>query len=101
MWFVRVTGNCGSGFEFMPFQFIPPSLEYKPKNYLDYWSHPIDCETGKPLDWLSLPVPDKLWNSKRDDKGGFIQEVTGWKPSILQPYAYLPALTSIIGNVEI
>ncbi len=94
MWFVRVMGNHGSGFEFMPFQYELQKLKSKPKNYLDYWSHPIDCETEKFLDWLSLPVGDKFWNSKHDHKGGFIQQFTGWKPSILQPYVYLPALTS-------
>lgn len=94
MWFVEVKGNRGSGFEFMPFQYIPPNLKHKPTNYLDHWSHPIDCETDKPLNWLSLPVPDRLWNSKSYDKGGFIQQATGWKPSILQPYVYLPSLTS-------
>ena len=55
-----------------------------------YW--PVDAETGDELDWLALPVVDKLWNSKRGDKGGFIQEATGWKPSILQPHVFLPAL---------
>ena len=65
-----------------------------PTNFLDYYSSPIDCETGEKLNWLALPVEDKLWNSKCQNKGGFIQEATGWKPSILQPYVYLPALTN-------
>lgn len=92
LWTIDVRGNHSSNMEFMPFQYFP--FENKPKDYFDYWSNPIDCETDKPLDWLSLPVPDKFWNSKRDDKGGFIQQATGWKPSILQPYVYLPSLTS-------
>ena len=47
---------------------------------------------GERLNWLLLPVEDKLWNAKQANKGGFIQEATGWKPSILQPFVYLPAL---------
>jgi len=39
-----------------------------------------------------LPIADMSWNDERADKGGFIQEATGWKPAILQPYLYLPAL---------
>ena len=89
-WYVEVRGNHTSGFEVMPFQHELQSS----KNFLDFYSYPIDYETGKPINWLSLPVGDKLWNSKRDNKGGFIQQATGWKPSILQPYVYLPALTN-------
>ena len=89
-WYVEVRGDQTSGFEVMPFQHELQSST----NFLDYYSHPTDCETGKPLNWLSLPIVDKLWNSKRNNKGGFIQQVTGWKPSILQPYVYLHALTS-------
>jgi hypothetical protein len=50
------------------------------------------------MNWFMLPVVDKLWNSERFDKGGFIQEATGWKPSILQPCIYLPTLTSILAQ---
>ena len=72
-WYVEVKGNNTSGFETMPFQHELQSS----KNFLDYYSYPIDCETGKPLNWLSLPVNDKLWNSKCDNKGCFIQQSTG------------------------
>ncbi|WP_036489550.1 hypothetical protein [Myxosarcina sp. GI1] len=87
-WFVEVRGDRTSGFEAMPFQH---ELQ-KGTNFLDYYSYPIDCETNKPINWLELPVRDKLWFRSRDDKGGFIQQATGWKPSILQPYVYLPSL---------
>ncbi len=40
---------------------------------------------GSPINWNRLPVADKLWRPSRGDKGGFIQEATGWKPSVLQP----------------
>jgi len=39
-----------------------------------------------------LPVQDKLWRPGQAGKGGFIQEATGWKPAILQPFVYLQSL---------
>ena len=62
------------------------------ENFLTYYTWPMNTKTGKPLNWLTLPVVDKLWRPTRAEKGGFIQEVTGWKPSVLQPSLYLPAL---------
>jgi len=50
----------------------------------------------EPLDWLTLPVVDKLWNARRADKGGFIQVATQWKPAILEPYVYLPTLVGVL-----
>ncbi|NER28870.1 MAG: hypothetical protein F6J89_14840 [Symploca sp. SIO1C4] len=65
-------------------------------DFLNYFTSPVHFKTGEPLNWLSLPVVDKLWNNQRADKGGFIQEATGWKPSILQPFVYLRALTNFL-----
>lgn len=81
-------------FETMPFQYPRWQSNDEPLNqsFLDFFTHPEDPETGELLNWLSLPVKDKFWNAKRADKGGFIQQATGWKPSILQPFVYLPAL---------
>jgi len=58
---------------------------------------PVNAKTGEPLNWFALPVVDKRWNTRRADKGGFIQEHTGWKPSVLQPYVYLPSLMEARG----
>lgn len=58
---------------------------YKEENFLTHYTHPEHAETGERLNWLRLPVVERGWNSERADKGGFIQEVTGWKPSPLQP----------------
>ncbi|HLL36370.1 MAG TPA: hypothetical protein VK545_21370 [Streptomyces sp.] len=46
--------------------------------------------SGERLNWLRLPVLDFGWapRTKLPTKGGFIQEVTGWKPSPLQPVFY-------------
>lgn len=83
-------------FERMPFQFChlpgPPR-----KDFLTYFTWPENAVTGECLNRLTLPVVDKLWNEKRADKGGFIQEATGWKPSILQPFVYLPAILKAAG----
>ncbi len=79
-------------FEFMPFQFN--HIKYD-EDFLTHFTWPVHAVSGEPLNLLALPVIDKLWNTSRADKGGFIQEATGWKPSILQPYVYLPALKSI------
>ena len=77
--------------EWMPFQLChlpsPP-----PEDFLTHFTWPVNPATGERLNWLTLPVVDKLWNNTRADKGGFIQEATGWKPSILQPFVYLPAI---------
>lgn len=79
-------------FEFMPFRFESAPLDQVDQDFLTYFTWPVSKETGERLNWLHLPVVDKLWNTKRADKGGFIQEFTGWKPGILQPHVYLPSL---------
>lgn len=56
-----------------------------PDDFLSFYAPPVDVETGEPINWLRLPVRDKLWNADEGDKGGFIQEASGWKPSPLQP----------------
>ncbi|MCL5076304.1 MAG: hypothetical protein M1136_11795 [Chloroflexi bacterium] len=92
-WFVQCKEQAV--FEGMPFQFehIPGSFR---KDFLTFFTWPVNSETGESLNWLMLPVIDKLWNSRRANKGGFIQQATGWKPTILQPYVYLPALASAL-----
>lgn len=91
VWFVDVKGKDIATLEWMPFQF-----EHSPsrpsQSFLTYFTQPVDAVTNKPLNWLTLPVADKFWSSKGAKKGGFIQQATGWKPSVLQPYIYLPSL---------
>ena len=87
LWYVNsLNGNFK--IEFMPFQFNDQE-----ENFLTFYEWPTDPATGEPLNWLTLPVVDLHWNAKHSDKGGFIQEATGWKPSVLQPFVYLKALT--------
>jgi hypothetical protein len=52
----------------------------------------MNADTGERLNLLTLPVVDKLWDHTHADKGGFIQSATGWKPSVLHPFVYLPTL---------
>lgn len=54
-------------------------------DFLTYYTFPRVRSTGALLDWGKLPVVDKLWRAGNARKGGFIQEFTGWKPSIYQP----------------
>jgi hypothetical protein len=82
-------------FEYMPFQF-EHLTKRRNEDFLTFFTWPLNSATGERLNWLTLPVVDKLWNSKQADKGGFIQEATGWEPAILQPYIYLPSLSSIL-----
>ena len=88
-WFVRSDPGKIEG---MPFAYDHFRGKYHLEDFLHFYCWPTHVVTGEPLRWLSLPVVDKLWNEQRGDKGGFIQEATGWKPSILQPFVYLPSL---------
>lgn len=54
------------------------------EDFLTHYTDPVHAVTGELLNWLRLPVLDRGWNSRRADKGGFVQEATGWKPSPLQ-----------------
>ena len=90
-WFVDFKGSNISTFEWMPFQFEHTSHTPN-ENFLTFFTRPVNSVTNQPLNWFTLPVIDKQWNSKQSNKGGFIQEATGWKPSVLQPYIYLPTL---------
>lgn len=93
-WFVDSPGH--GKLERMPFQF--PHEGGNSEDFLSFYHWPTDSKTGAPLNWLTLPVEDKRWNTRQSNKGGFIQEATGWKPSILQPFLYLPTLLEARGG---
>lgn len=50
-------------------------------DFLTLATWPVDSTTGKRLNFLRLPVADQAWHVGRVDKGGFIQQVLGWKPA--------------------
>jgi hypothetical protein len=91
-WFVFSPGQGGGIFEAAPFSRSDPEAE----DFLTFFSWPLD-ENGERLRWTSLPVADKLWRDGRADKGGFIQELTGWKPSPLQRLADVDRLALACG----
>lgn len=88
-WYVK--SNGAGRFESAPFQYGRDDGE----DFLTFYEWPVDALTGQRMEWLRLPVMDKAWNLHEGMKGGFIQEVTGWKPSMLQPTLYLPTVLSI------
>lgn len=69
-------------FELAPFQRERP--DFPSEDFLTHYTVPLHAATGEAINWLRVPVLDFGWNQKRADKGGFIQEATGWKPSPLQ-----------------
>ena len=94
-WSVRSPG--GEVHERMPFQHSVSLQGNTPgDDFLKHYTWPVNSRTGQRLNWLVLPVADKEWNDHQSDKGGFIQEVTGWKPSVLQPAVHLLALMSVL-----
>jgi hypothetical protein len=78
-WSVTGSGPGVSTFEAAPYQ--PDEYE----DFLTHYTHPINATSGEMLNWMRLPVADRGWNESTCDKGGFVQEATGWKPSPFQP----------------
>jgi hypothetical protein len=68
-------------------------LDEETENFLTHFTWPKNEDTGTDLRWTTLPVVDKQWLPGHADKGGFVQEATGWKPGALQPVVYLPNLS--------
>ncbi|MFD8782592.1 hypothetical protein [Kitasatospora sp. NPDC059599] len=96
-WYVTGQGQDHGVFEGPPFE-LPSLTSYTiPENFSTFFSTPLHAETGEPINWLRLPVLDLGWNSHHSDKGGFVQEVLGWKPSPLQPTMNVRDLARIGG----
>ncbi len=85
-WYIDGGGVCESA----PGQDLRGSRYVPEDDFLTWYTWPVNPQTGELLQWLRLPVVDKLWRTARargtTTKGGFIQEATGWKPSPLQPF---------------
>lgn len=88
-WFITGTDTT---IEIAPFQ----ALDHGVGDFLTAFTWPVHAGTGEPVNWLSLPVADGQWNARRADKGGFLQQATGWKPAPLQPMVYLPGLLAAV-----
>lgn len=91
-WFVE--SEEAAKFNILPFAYdhFHGESRITQEDFLWHYGWPTHAVTQEPLNWCELPVVDKLWNENRADKGGFIQQATGWKPSIYQPFVYLPSL---------
>lgn len=66
-------------------------------SFFDFHNWPTHSDDNARLNWLLLPVKDKRWDQHGTDKGGFIQVVTGWKPSAFQRSVHLPTLLKACG----
>jgi hypothetical protein len=62
------------------------------EHFLTFYTWPTHVETGERVNFNRLPVRDKQWGPGGMDKGGFIQEATGWKPSPFQPVMHVPTV---------
>lgn len=72
-WFVHVE-NVRFKPEFMP----RPGRAYGEEDFLKYFTHPFDVDTGEFLNWKDVPVAGGVKGAE------FIEELTGWAPTILQ-----------------
>lgn len=80
------------------FEAAPFSVHGRPyEHFLSIYTWPVHTDTEEPLNWARLPVRDKVWNRKRADKGGFIQELTGWKPSPFEPVFHAETIAKAAG----
>lgn len=78
-WFVTLPTVTGV------FEAAPHTASVLSEDFLTHYTHPTAVDTRERLNWARLPVLDRGWNTTVADKGGFIQEATGWKPAALQP----------------
>ena len=73
-------------------EFAEPSPEFPDGSHFDryYW---LGDEAGAyQIGIDTLPVAAKAWSAEQADKGGFVQQVTQWQPTPLQPTVSLDLL---------
>lgn len=87
-----IDGSDAAKFEPAPFA---PFREGR--TFLDLYTWPVAVADGRKLRFTELAVWDRLWRPGRSDKGGFIQELTGWKPSPLQATADISVIAEASG----
>ncbi|MBY5948780.1 hypothetical protein [Photobacterium rosenbergii] len=69
-------------------------------DFLDYFSHPVEIETGESVNWASLPVIHPRWDDECKQAGGFIEQVTGWKPTLLQSRVSIDSLVEAADSMK-
>jgi hypothetical protein len=102
-WTVDGTGLNGEAhFETAPFQHAPaagdPDDGGQNGDWLTCFSWPRSQQTGRPVNWLQLPVADLAWNARRADPGGFVQEALGWRPSPSETTVDIARLARLAGH---
>lgn len=70
-------------------------------HFLTHFTWPVNSVGGEPVNRVRLPVRDKLWNRDHCDKGGFIQELTGWKSSPFQSSFDAEKIARMAGLMEL
>jgi hypothetical protein len=97
-WYIE-GGGCFETTSWDDMHVFYPDLGFDPRemgnSWFDTFSTPVD-DDGEPINWLRLPVVNKLWTPSRMDKGGFIQSATGWKPSAFQPVVNAEVLAAAV-----
>jgi len=96
VWWSVTTPEIAGTYERAPFESHGYDWLVGADHFLTHFTWPMNADTGEPLNWLRLPVLDKLWRPGQGDKGGFIEEATGWKPSALQSYVNVETLVQAI-----
>ena len=85
-WFATIPG--AAKFERVPFQYdhLAEIRSYPERHWLTAYD-------SDPINWLKCRIKDKRWRAPQNGESyGFIQDATGWKPSALQPFVFLPSL---------
>lgn len=93
-WYVR--SAAGGIFEAAPFQ-----SEVSWGSFLHHYTWPRSASDGRLLNWNRLPVDDGIWTKANTNKGGFFQQVTGYKPTFAQDrldIVAVEAAAGIMGN---
>jgi hypothetical protein len=85
-----------------PFQLYPetPIRHVVQEDFLTLYTWPTHAGTAEPLNFLRLPVLDQDWRPGHASDGGFFQELTGWKPTPLQPHVNITQVLRAIGTAR-
>jgi len=95
-WGVQLSG--GMNIEYMPYQHsLEKEYSSDDVSFLTSYTWPTNSKTGKRLNWLKLPVIDRHLDEDSTYRG-FLQDATGWKPSVLQPLVSIQVLRSVLAK---
>jgi hypothetical protein len=70
--------------------------DYKQDGYDDHFTEPQRTD-GQHFDWDDLPIIRKRWNTNdKVVKGGFVEELTGWRPQSHQMWVSLDEIDQLV-----